>query len=264
MLTLTSILITSVAEIRRFQLPDMNELSQGPKAESGRTWAPVLELQGTPGFFLDLTICSVNVCWLEDMSGSCLTVRREVVQTRSRSALDYHRGYRAGNSVLQEVGHSLPNLWIQSSGRDALPAWIPPPSGTFSWKWNMWILKSNSEVALVHCYANAIQIGVLNLALMMPSCFVSHLPWNPFWDARTDVSLLCTPITHSTAQRGGLLAATIAALIAVECAPVKMCDLSSSQPTIEALSFISGSQAQLSLWRSDGKSRNNADPTEAD
>lgn len=72
-------------------------------------------------------------------------------------------------------------------------------------------------VTLVHCYANVTQIGVLNLALMMPSCF----PDTHSEMQCTDVSLLWTPITHCPSQRGGLLAATIAALIAMERAPLK-------------------------------------------
>lgn len=71
-------------------------------------------------------------------------------------------------------------------------------------------------VAPVHCYANAAQIGVLNLALMMPFGFVSGFPDTHAEMYFTDVSLLCTPITQSVSPRGGLLAAATAALAVTE------------------------------------------------
>lgn len=58
-------------------------------------------------------------------------------------------------------------------------------------------------VALVHCYANATQIGVLNLVLMMPSCFIFCLPDAHPEMQGTDVSLLHTPITHSAPNEVG-------------------------------------------------------------
>lgn len=71
-------------------------------------------------------------------------------------------------------------------------------------------------VAPVHCYANVAQIGVLNLALMMPFGFVSGFPDTHAEMYFTDVSLLCTPITQSVSPRGGLLAAATAALAVTE------------------------------------------------
>lgn len=126
--------------------------------------------------------------------------------------------------------------WIPSASLSSLP---PLPSGTFLWRWNTVNFEREQwVVALVHCYANVTQIGVLNLALTVPSCFVFPFPDTHSEMHRADVSWLCTPITHPPSQRGGPPAAATAALRATERALCKMCDLSSPQPAIQVRSFI--------------------------
>lgn len=101
----------------------------------------------------------------------------EKVETRSQSIHDYCRETAWEAQWGQGAGESLPTLQTQTE--PLLHA--PPPSLPSLRNVLVKVKHVNSEreqrvVALVHCYANGTQIGVLNLALMMPSCFVSQLP----------------------------------------------------------------------------------------
>lgn len=137
----------------------------------------------------------INTCWLENTPGHWLPAKREGMGSNQVSDhLWLPRGDCMGSSVgpggrgiLTCPSNPEPSertLSLTKSLLQALPLCLPSLRNVL-----VKVKQVNSEreqwiVALVHCYANDTQIGVLNLALMMPSCFVFQLPWHPFWDAQ--------------------------------------------------------------------------------
>ena len=71
-------------------------------------------------------------------------------------------------------------------------------------------------VAPVHCYANTAQIGVLNLALMMPFGALSPASLTPMQRCTLQMLVYYVHQSLSLSPRGGLLAAATAALAVTE------------------------------------------------
>lgn len=196
--TLTSIINIPIAEIRRFGLK-RRLFSQEPKGEHGwgRTW--VLWTPRQPKAF----------SWLY-MLNKCLPTKKKKKKSVWPLTQSQKRRYwykPVPRVLMITAGGTFGRLHGSRRGILSYPMDPQPPSlkekmlpqTEFLWQAPPLCLpslrnvpvkvkhvKSEREqwmVALVHCYANATQIGVLNLALMMPSCFVFQLPWHPFWDA---------------------------------------------------------------------------------
>lgn len=134
----------------------------------------------TTRLFLDFSM--FNKCLLtekyadsESEEKELVQVRRPIISPQDRAPPSYPVNCEPARRIL------WPTEWFPLS--QAPPLCLPSLRNA-----HVKVKQVDSEreqwiVALVHCYANATQIGVLNLALMMPFCFVFQLPWHPFWDA---------------------------------------------------------------------------------
>lgn len=177
---------------QKFQFIEGNHLSKGSKGESGwnTIWIPISGPQGTSRLFLTLW-CSWHVCWLTGTNSepekmylykgsprAPMGAKEEIawgssVDPGRRGLLTYSVNPRPPERMLSQTESlwQAPHLCLSSLRN------VPVKVKHVNSEREQWIL------ALVHCYANVTQIGVLNLALMMPSCFVFQFPWYPFWDA---------------------------------------------------------------------------------
>ena len=186
-----------------------------------------LNRKGLQGFFLTLW-CSWHVGWLTDTNSA----PEKMCQHRRSPRAPRGPKKRFHGAAQWIRAQGTPNLlWeSQASRKDALPDWIPLAStpslpllpqersceGETREFWKRTVNPCSCAL-LCKCYTNwSLKSGPNDAMLLCLRFPDTHSEMHC-----TDVSLLCTPITHSPSRWGGLLAATPAAQIVTECAPVK-------------------------------------------